>query len=92
MVVLAVLAAALVGCMISVALSLSDAYPRRGTSPRQRLLRNNPALRDSGVRWSVASRGVRSDRLTVLVVSVALYVTFGRSAASVGDDRDGLIL
>jgi hypothetical protein len=86
MAVLVVVAFVLAAAIVGVAQALSNQFPRSRTSPRDRLLRNNPALADNDVRWSVAARRVRIDRLTALVISVALYVAFQRpTTATTGD-------
>jgi hypothetical protein len=84
--VLVVIAFVLVGAMINVAQALSDQYPRGRTSPRQRLLRNNPALARHDVRWSVAARRVRTGWLTALTVCIALYVAFQRPTVATTND------
>jgi hypothetical protein len=78
MAVLAVIALVLIAAIVGVVQALSDQYPDGRTSPRDRLLRNNPALAARNVRWTTAARRVRIGRLTALVISVALYVAFQR--------------
>lgn len=68
--------------------SLRD-RPRTRTSARDRLTRLNPALaRNDSLRWSVASRRVRVDRLTTLVVCVALRLTTLQPLTVASADRD----
>jgi len=84
LIVLAFVISVAIGAVVQV---LSDQYPRGRTSPRDRLLRNNPALVGRDVRWTRAARRVRFGRLTALAVSVALYVAFQRPATPTVDAR-----
>lgn len=64
--------------------------PPRWTTARERLIARNPTLNaDLTLRWTVASRRVRTGWLTALAVSAALLIATVRPVATaVADDRD----